>query len=326
MSHKMKLIMLEGSKAGADYPLDAEVMRLGREHARTIPLDDPLVSRRHAEITCAQEGENEDTCTRWQITDLGSLNGTLINGAQLDKSRLLADGDKIQIGSTVFGFESVGKDHRFQNLLAMLIALSALAGALMAWRINIISGDAGGYDGKGLTALLGFTNAETNTNAVICMDIEAYTDYHWRMRMAELIDRDLDQTNGEEQRAELRQEALANRKLASVSRRYFHTDYLKPADTPGAETYDRARYHAACMAGEASQADLDYSIHFKEADRERSHSLWLSFLTIILGCSVFFYTSARISITNWKYRFAALGAGLFLASVVSAVLLELLAH
>ena len=123
----MKLVRRTGENM--EYPLDAEVIHLGRERARTIPINDPQVSRRHAEITCAAEGR--DTLF-WVITDLGSTNGTYVNETRLTGSGPLHAGDRIRLGNTLFSYEAMETGRRFRNVVAVLIALSTLVGALIA--------------------------------------------------------------------------------------------------------------------------------------------------------------------------------------------------
>jgi len=68
---------------------------LGRHHECTHVLDDPRVSRRHAEVVGTPEG--------YVVTDLGSTNGTLVNDV-LTRTSLLADGDHLTLGSTTWVF------------------------------------------------------------------------------------------------------------------------------------------------------------------------------------------------------------------------------
>jgi hypothetical protein len=69
---------------------------LGRSRGCEIRVSDLNVSRRHAEV-------RHDDATYW-IVDLGSTNGTLVNGKRVERERL-RDGDRITLGSTeiVFG-------------------------------------------------------------------------------------------------------------------------------------------------------------------------------------------------------------------------------
>ena len=65
------------------------VASLGRDLENEVVLDDPAASRRHAEIEF-KEGA-------YVLTDLGSINGTLVNDHRVTKHRL-APGDRIVVG------------------------------------------------------------------------------------------------------------------------------------------------------------------------------------------------------------------------------------
>src|SRR5687768_5837161 len=69
-----------------------EVMRLGRDPDLEIVLDAAasVVSRQHAMIQCINE--------RYILTDLGSFNGTLVNGQRITQPTTLYDGNHIQLG------------------------------------------------------------------------------------------------------------------------------------------------------------------------------------------------------------------------------------
>ncbi len=76
------------------------VVTLGREAGCDIVVDDAAVSRLHARLTGEIEGAG-------QIEDLGSTNGTFVNGARLEPNRpaLIQPGDSIQIGQQQFSFQ-----------------------------------------------------------------------------------------------------------------------------------------------------------------------------------------------------------------------------
>jgi hypothetical protein len=88
------LVLLEGDRVADTYRL-GQATTLGRMAGCDIVLTDPGASRRHAQIVRGDDG--------FAITDLGSTNGTLVNGEPV-RERLLVDGDRITIGSTVFEF------------------------------------------------------------------------------------------------------------------------------------------------------------------------------------------------------------------------------
>jgi pSer/pThr/pTyr-binding forkhead associated (FHA) protein len=78
-----------------EVELSAGETVFGRDRS-VVWIDDPSVSRRHARIRV--EGD------RATIRDLGSKNGTMVNGAPVDGDRALADGDEIQIGRAKMTF------------------------------------------------------------------------------------------------------------------------------------------------------------------------------------------------------------------------------
>lgn len=90
------LLLLTGPKAGSRHEVAAELI-LGRSPSCEIPLDDEKVSRRHARIEL-RAGET------W-LSDLGSKNGTFLNGVAVAQKVTLRGGDQVQIGETTIVFE-----------------------------------------------------------------------------------------------------------------------------------------------------------------------------------------------------------------------------
>lgn len=78
-------------------PGDAET--IGRESKNDIVIPDINVSRVHAEI-------RQDESGAWILTDLGSTNGTFVNGRQI-KSTALSDADRIIVGTTNLEFQLI---------------------------------------------------------------------------------------------------------------------------------------------------------------------------------------------------------------------------
>ncbi len=69
---------------------------IGRGRQAEVVLNDPNVSRQHAEIR--PRGGS------WVLTDLGSTNGSQLNGRQIEGSEVLRDGDEIELGESVMTF------------------------------------------------------------------------------------------------------------------------------------------------------------------------------------------------------------------------------
>jgi hypothetical protein len=79
------------------YVLEGPRATIGRSKEAECVLSDPNVSRRHAELRRAQNGD-------WTIADLGSTNGIKVNGRRVTSSRL-GPGDQVTIGTTTFLFD-----------------------------------------------------------------------------------------------------------------------------------------------------------------------------------------------------------------------------
>ena len=83
------LVTLRGPGAGSRFLLDTDLVTVGRHPDSSIFLDDVTVSRRHAEFR--RSGQSYD------VSDVGSLNGTYVNRDRIDAVSL-TDGDEVQIG------------------------------------------------------------------------------------------------------------------------------------------------------------------------------------------------------------------------------------
>jgi hypothetical protein len=83
------LVVVRGPNAGSRFLLDRDVTTIGRHPDADIFLDDVTVSRRHAELHHTDDGV--------LVRDLGSLNGSYVNGERVEE-RLLVTSEELQIG------------------------------------------------------------------------------------------------------------------------------------------------------------------------------------------------------------------------------------
>ncbi|MBH29506.1 MAG: hypothetical protein CL520_04940 [Actinobacteria bacterium] len=85
------LVVTSGHQAGTRYVVASEQLTVGRHPDSDIFLDDITVSRRHVELKVGSTG--------YVISDVGSLNGTYLNGERLEETEaVLTNGDELQIG------------------------------------------------------------------------------------------------------------------------------------------------------------------------------------------------------------------------------------
>jgi len=98
------LVVKRGPNAGSRFQLDKDVVSAGRHPQSDIFLDDVTVSRRHAEF--------RRTAAGYEVSDVGSLNGTYVNREPIE-SATLSNGDEVQVGKfrLVFltGSQTVGE-------------------------------------------------------------------------------------------------------------------------------------------------------------------------------------------------------------------------
>ena len=90
------LVFTEGPLSGGRVEVDAELV-VGREDAG-LTIEDEEISRRHAAIRPGDGGI--------EIEDLGSTNGTYVNGVRIEGVTRLAGGDTVKLGQSVIQIES----------------------------------------------------------------------------------------------------------------------------------------------------------------------------------------------------------------------------
>ena len=88
----------QGAQQGLSVPLEPTI-NLGRAADSTFFLDDDYASARHAQLI------QRDKRT-WVVTDLGSTNGTYVNGQRLTSPVAITLGDVIRIGKTLMRLET----------------------------------------------------------------------------------------------------------------------------------------------------------------------------------------------------------------------------
>jgi Nif-specific regulatory protein len=89
-----RLVVISGPLEGGDFPLSND-LSIGREKSNAVSVEDRMLSRHHCLIHL------EDSA--FQIRDLGSSNGTYVNGLPVT-AHALKDGDQIRAGQSLFRF------------------------------------------------------------------------------------------------------------------------------------------------------------------------------------------------------------------------------
>ena len=90
---KAVVVMQDGER----IVLETDSLKIGRQATCRIVFNDSNVSREHAQMRRTADG--------WKILDLGSTNGTKINGVKITEEQLLVNGDELSFGTSSAKFE-----------------------------------------------------------------------------------------------------------------------------------------------------------------------------------------------------------------------------
>ncbi|HMI83018.1 MAG TPA: GGDEF domain-containing protein [Polyangiaceae bacterium] len=126
--HRPVLVVISGQEVGTRLPVDGSLV-IGRDPDIDLVLSDALVSSRHAML--------EDRGDSWTLVDLGSTNGTTVNGEK-GIEFALSNGDKIVFGATVVRFEMQNRLERaYDEHLDKLLNVDELSGLLMRRKFDL---------------------------------------------------------------------------------------------------------------------------------------------------------------------------------------------
>jgi hypothetical protein len=99
MSRRLVVLKSADLADGEEFELNSSQLTIGRGNQNDIPItSDEYASARHARFEPRQDGV-------W-VQDLGSTNGTFLNGARLESPRRLSRGDVVRVGETDLRFET----------------------------------------------------------------------------------------------------------------------------------------------------------------------------------------------------------------------------
>ena len=90
---QFQFVMRSGPTPGVTFPLDGEQLTIGRDSSNGVAINDAEVSRRHSRLSF-QGG-------KYVIEDLGSTNGTFVNGQRLAGPVVLKAGDVVSLGEQI---------------------------------------------------------------------------------------------------------------------------------------------------------------------------------------------------------------------------------
>lgn len=150
--HRPALLVLTGNEVGTRCPLEGTTL-IGRDPQAALVLSDAGVSFRHARI--------EDRGDAWAVVDLGSTNGTQIDGERI-ADHVLEPGERVTFGATVVRFEvQDALDQQYDDVLDRLLNIDELSGLFVRRKFD-----------RELKTLIDAANLEGQSIGLLVMDLD----------------------------------------------------------------------------------------------------------------------------------------------------------
>jgi len=150
--HRPAIVVLTGADAGSRHRLDRTTV-VGRDPQAGLVLGDAGVSFRHARF--------EDRGDAWAVVDLGSTNGTYING-QRAQDAVLVPGDRVTLGTTVLRYEvQDAVEQEYDDLLDRLLNIDELSGLFVRRKFD-----------RELRGLIDAARADGSAVGLLVMDLD----------------------------------------------------------------------------------------------------------------------------------------------------------
>ncbi len=205
---------------------------------------------------------------------------------------------------------------RFGNIIAVLIALVTVIGAVTSWRIATTLDEAGGADSAGIRAATNKEDVTTRARIILIEHLDAYAAY---VKNKTLADKYTAFANSNAGRTDLSDYALAFQYAANQARDVIPESYI---DRDG--QLDKKRDEGEHIAQDSHDKDVEPQPHFDRADSDRRRATWL-FATLVLYGVVLILLTAADAIHNWLgYLLLIGGLVLFTIAALIGVFVELL--
>jgi hypothetical protein len=208
-------------------------------------------------------------------------------------------------------------DERFTTLVAIMIALVALIGAVVAWRASVAEDASGDADYAGLRAAINVEETRALDASTAYTQYGAYVTYQRNSALGDLIAEDMAQATEDEAIVLNSQRANAH-DVATASERLFQQRFLNRDGS-----YSVQRQLGEMWADASKERDLNPEPQFVEADRLRAKSGSLLAAIGVLALALVFYTLIESVAGRAQWALFALGTLLAIGGTVAAVVLEL---
>jgi tetratricopeptide (TPR) repeat protein len=207
---------------------------------------------------------------------------------------------------------------RFNTLMAVMIAIVTVLGALVAWRSSVAATEAGNEDDAGIIAALNAQESSTIGNNISNNNRTNFLSY-WtnKQLILEMVkDGTLENIPGDKRDAISRSVTEAS-DLATANKGFFAARYLNPDDT-----YNIGRENGETLAAAAEKKDLNSQAHFDAANVWRDKSLLLVGALFILAISLWLFAAAETIDYRVEYVLAAGGFAFLLLGIGTSLAVE----
>jgi len=208
------------------------------------------------------------------------------------------------------------RSRRLETVVAILIAVTTVFGALVAWRSSIADDGAGDADFAGLRASVSAEETRALNYVNAYESYGAYANYKRYQDMGNLVE--ADQADAPEAEAVLLERERADSQDLSISsQRLFPNKFL---DRDG--SYNVNRQLGEMWADAAKENNLNPDPQFAEAEQLRGKSASLLIAATVLAIALVFYTLVEVFGSRGQYVMAGLGSLCLIAGTVFALLVE----
>jgi hypothetical protein len=217
--------------------------------------------------------------------------------------------------------ESGKENNRLSTLVALLIAVVSVSGAVVTWRASVSADGAGDADVAGIRATINLTETKALAAVKGYSNYAAFTEYYKYRETGNQIEKEMTELSGDappEQVAALNNELADTHDLTTAAGMAFPSEYLNRDGT-----YGLSRQTGEYVANASRERDINPQPSFDEADGLRDHTNRLLITLSVLVVALVFYTLIEASDNKkLKYLLLVAGTGVFLAGMIGAYLVE----
>jgi hypothetical protein len=208
------------------------------------------------------------------------------------------------------------QDNRLATLVAILIALATVIGAVVAWRASVASDGSGDADFAGLRATVNLEETRALAAVTAYENYSAFMNYRRYEELGNLLVEEQNQA-AEDEATALEPERINAHDLALANQQLFPNKFLNRDGS-----YALQREVGELFADAAKEKDLQPDSQYAEADKLRDKTNQLLIAVTVLAVALVFYTLVETVGRRLQYLFIGVGLLCTVAGSVMAFMVE----